>query len=500
MISAVPESAGLVPPFPLVGVGVRGRELDTVVRFVGSLSPTGTAILLQQAMACADAAVLEAALATATSLPVRRARDGEQLTPNVVFVLPPGCAIVLSDGVIRIARDDASPAEVLDALFCALAEERGARSIGILMRPHRSAGFRGLRAIRDAGGATYVERTPWCTARPDVRVTGGYAHLYLSAAEIARALPRAWDGDHAEDATVAEDAARWSMRDETLAQLLAEMRLLHGLPYRREVVDGQVAHRMHHRGVATLGEYARLLTDSSAERDELLRAILIGSTSFFRDAEVFEALHRSTLPSLLARMPRLDGHRRELRVWVAGCSTGEEAYSYAILLSEVLRERGEPAAFRIFASDLRRDAIEQARAGVYPREALSMLTAAQIDRYFVERSEGLTVEPLLRSKVFFCHHDLMTDPAFAHLDILSCRNLFVYYDVPAQRRALLRFHYALRPQGLLVLGGSESPRAASALFQPLDYLHRVYLRRQVAVPFQESLRAWEPPPFRIGRS
>jgi len=489
MTCAVPEHEASATSCPLVGVGIDGRALDHAVRFVEALRPSGMTFLLRYGRSSVDTAELARALDGVSVMPVCPAVDGERLAPDTLYLLPPMRVLSISGDQLRLLHEAETPAAALESLFGAIAAARRGRSIGVLLAPFRSVEMRSLGAIQEVGGATFVERPQTRAEQRHVPVIAGYAHLWLRPEEIARALPTAWA-----EALAPEEAGRTS-REEVLTDLLEEMQIVHRIQYRPEVVEGQVATRMQVRKVSSESEYMRLLAGSSAEREELLRGILVGSTSFFRDPTLFEALRETILPPLLGT----GNERRELRLWVAGCSTGEEAYSYAILLDELMRARGEVPSFRILATDLRREAIDVARAAVYQPYALAPLTSAQLERYFVEGPYGRTVAPWLRSKVFFRHHDLMTDPAFAQLDLVSCRNLLVYYDRAAQRRALMRFHYALRPQGLLVLGSSESPRAAPSLYAPLDYQNRVYTRRQVSLSDQERLRAWLPPTDRVGQ-
>jgi two-component system CheB/CheR fusion protein len=245
--------------------------------------------------------------------------------------------------------------------------------------------------------------------------------------------------------------------------------------YKQPTLLRRLERRMHLHRMATLHDYAHLLRHSSQEAALLSKELLIGVTTFFRDTPVWQALRDTVLPRLLA--DHADGD--VLRAWVAGCSTGEEAYSLAMAFREVVEATPDRArcTLQIFATDLSQDAIDRARSGVFPPSVADALSAARLARHFVQQDGGYRIAPSLRDSIVFALHDLTADPPFSRLDLLSCRNLLMHFSAPLQQRILPLFHYSLRPGGVLLLGTSESVDDQPHRFEPLDDEQRLYRRR-----------------------
>ncbi|MET0340794.1 MAG: CheR family methyltransferase [Polyangiales bacterium] len=244
--------------------------------------------------------------------------------------------------------------------------------------------------------------------------------------------------------------------------------------HRALLVARQVRERTRARGLQALGEYRSLLEAAPEERRILRDALLIGSTCFFRDEEVFAALSAGALDGLGR------GHGHPLKVWVPGCSTGEEVYSLAMILREQLDGRDDGRALRIFATDLRGSAVVRGRRGEYALRGCERIATHRLEAFFQRTSKGYRARYCLRDPTVWARHDLTCDPPLSAMDLVSCRNVLQYFDVPAQARILMRLHHALRPGGLLLLGAAESTRAAPALFQPVAPCIRLYARSRAA--------------------
>ena len=269
---------------------------------------------------------------------------------------------------------------------------------------------------------------------------------------------------------------RCDIPDGELSSLIESLRRLHAVDFaghKQQLLRTQIAARMAARGLSSTSEYLELMETSAQERATLLQALLIGSTSFFRDPEVFAAIRAQVLPRIVNA-----SHRAALRVWVPGCSTGEEAYSLAMLLLEYLDEAGDVRPLRVFASDVHDRALAHARRGMYSASAMADLSEHRRERFFSGCADGsFVVKRGLRDAVLFARHDLLVTPPFAHIDLVSCRNLFIYLEPQAQRLGLSRLHYALTGQGVLVLGAAESVLHGEAMFGPLSGPHRLYVKR-----------------------
>jgi two-component system CheB/CheR fusion protein len=276
------------------------------------------------------------------------------------------------------------------------------------------------------------------------------------------------------EAVVASD--RCDIPDGELSSVIDRLRRVHAVDFaghKQRLLRTQIAARMATRCLSSTSEYVELLEASVQERAALLEGLLIGSTSFFRDPDVFAAIRAQVLPRIVD-----PNHRATLRVWVPGCSTGEEAYSLGMLLWEYLDEAGDARPLRVFATDVHDGALACGRRGVYGASAMAGLSEHRRERFFEVRSDGsFVVKRRLRDAVLFARHDLLVSPPYAHIDLVSCRNLFIYLEPHAQRLGLSRLHYALTGQGVLVLGAAESVLHGEAMFGPLGGPHRLYVKK-----------------------
>jgi two-component system CheB/CheR fusion protein len=258
--------------------------------------------------------------------------------------------------------------------------------------------------------------------------------------------------------------------------------------YKPATIERRATRRMERLGLRDLGQYARRLEHDPAELQALFRDVLILVTRFFRDPEAFEALRDRVLPALLAR----HGIDDPIRVWSAGCSTGEEAYSIAILLLEYVRKHGIESPITVFATDVGETALEQARRGVYPPSIAAAVSASRLDHFFTRSDRGYVISKAVRELCIFARHDVTRDPPYSNLDLVLCRNVLIYMDTLLQRDVLARLHYALKPEGALMLGAAETIAGHSPLFRAVDRRHCLYVKEAAPVPAASPLPV-EPP-------
>ena len=403
-----------------------------------------------------------------TPLTVMSAVDGIRVAAHHIYVIPPGATMSLDDGKIRLTQREGDL--VIDALFRSLAAERGERAIGIVLSGTGTDGTRGLRAIRLAHGVTLAQdATAKQRGMPGSAIGAGVVDHVLAPEDMPAAVRKHLDHKASTPPSSRQPSpAFW----EILAILKA--RTGHDFAhYKRTTIVRRCERRLAKHHLRRLEDYAELLRDSSDEPQALLQELLISVTSFFRDPESFEALR----PWLEERL-RSNPAGEPFRVWVPACSTGQEAYSIAMLLQEVAGELDVPAHFAIFATDIDERAIELARVGCYPESITRDVTRGRLRRFFTPHDDGgYRVTKALREMLVFASQSVIRDPPFSRLDLLSCRNLLIYLDAEMQRSLLRMFHYGLRPGGLLVLGASETIGRANDLFEPLVHKWKLFRRQ-----------------------
>ena len=424
-----------------------------------------------------------------TPMPVRDVEDGDEIRPNTVYIPPPHTTTVYKDGYLNVVRPpEEAPREFrpIDGFFDTLAAGLGENAVGIVLSGTGSDGALGLKAIRACGGLTIAqsfddgqsEQMEHFDAMPAGAIATGAVDLVAAVHDMPRHLVRLLasklEAPAHEDTSEAATAA---LRLRICAVL--RQRIGHDFAnYKEKTFLRRVHRRMQVREVASLSHYAALLDEDPHEALMLFRDLLIRVTSFFRDGEAFEVIERVVVPRLFA------GRHADqtVRVWVPGCSTGEEAYSLAILLREHMDTmRGAPRV-QIFATDIDEPAIGTARLGRYPSVLLDGMSLNRRERFFRQSDTGYMVAKEIRDICTFSAHSLVRDPPFSRMDLVSCRNLLIYLDAELQAKVVPSFHYSLSPDGILILGISESTARHDDLFEPLDKPARIFLRRNVRSP------------------
>ncbi len=419
-----------------------------------------------------------------TGMPVVEATDGMRLAPNHVYLSTPGRTLAMLQGVLHVMDHDSDGRVALpiDYFFRSLAEDQGDRAIGVVLSGTGTDGTLGLKAIKAHAGMTMAQEAQSAkyAGMPESAIRSGAVDYVRPAGSMVEQIRTFLTG------VASRDAQRLAGESPALGRIFVALRDRTGHDFsvhKASTSRRRIERRMNVHQIETIEEYLRYLQINPQEVDALFRELLIGVTSFFRDPAAFDSLAASGLPKLLDSRP--DG--TDVRVWVPGCSTGEEAYSIAILLREYLGAQERSLRVQIFATDLDLAAIETARAGVYPSGIVTDVTPERLRRWFVQEDGHYRVKKDIRDLVIFAPHDLLTDPPFTKLDLLSCRNLLIYLESRAQRRLMPLFHYALRPAGLLFLGAAESIDRHEDLFSTVDrkwkIFRRVNARRQVLEEF-----------------
>ncbi len=481
---------------PVVGVGASAGGLEAVSALLAAMpSDGGLAIVVIQHLDPANRSLLVELLARQTAMPVQQAADGMTVQADHVYVIPPGRYLAIVNGQLQLS---VAPAHSLplsvDFFLRSLAGDRTSRAIGIVLSGTGSDGTLGLKAIREAGGLTLVQDPDDAAydGMPRSAIEAGAADYILPARDMPAAMLRYAARDYARNGDTSATEAGGEDTEARAAQIVDALRAATGEDfalYRSGTLLRRVARRMALTGTDDFTTYLARLRNDAAEAGALAKDLLINVTSVFRDRAAFAFLAEQVLPSLVAR----HGDDQPIRVWSAGCATGEEAYSLAILLLEQVASAGKRTRVQVFATDIDAEALEVARAGVYPDSIEADLSAERLERFFTRTDHHYTVANVLRKTIVFARHNLLRDAPFSRLDMVSCRNLLIYLRPEAQQRALSLFHFALHDHGILFLGSAESLGEATNLFDPIDRTHRIFqVVRQLHHPRMGHPTLWRP--------
>ena len=485
--------------FPIVGIGCSAGGLEALEKFFSHVPPGGgMAYVIVQHLAPDHVSALPELIARFTPMTVVEATDGMSVQPDRVYVIPPSRDLSLLHGRLRLFEPVAPRGLRLpiDFFLRALAEDRREHAIGVLLSGMGSDGAFGLAAIKEKGGLTLAQDpvSAQADSMPRSAIKAGVVDIVVAAeslpARIVDFLRRAANPASAGSSVAASVVS-------ALDKIVILLRDRSGNDfslYKTNSLHRRVERRMAVHQIASIDEYARQLRGNNQELDLLFKELLIGVTSFFRDHEAWDYLRAEALPALLARYPA----GKALRAWVSACSTGEEAYSLAIVFKEALA-RARPAArftLQIYATDLDPDAIDNARKGLYPENIAADVSAERLEQFFVsDTGSSWRVAKDIREMVVFATQNVVSDPPFTKLDILACRNLLIYFGPELQKKVLALFHYALAPGGLMLLGSAETVGHVGHLFAPLNNKARVYQRldRNASQGQLELPRAKQPP-------
>jgi chemotaxis methyl-accepting protein methylase/signal transduction histidine kinase/chemotaxis response regulator CheB len=469
--------------FPIVGVGASAGGLEAFKELLKQLpAQSGMAFVLIQHLDPTHTSFLREALAKATTMAIIQPADGTAVEPNHVYVIPPDADITMAAGRLALSprtADGPRPHLPIDLFFRSLAAERGSHAIGVVLSGNASDGTEGLRAIKAENGIALAQepKSAKFGEMPRSAIDAGVVDAALPIPALAEELVRLSRHPYLTVRGVPQESPPSGEEAEAVSRILTIVRSTLGVDfaeYKGPTFQRRLARRMALRRAGGPREYLTLLEREPQEIRALYEDILIHVTSFFRDPEVFAALEAQILPAIVEQ--KQSG--APIRVWVAGCSTGEEVYSIGISLLDVLGDATNPV--QIFGSDLSEATIAKARAGVYPDAALRDVSDERRKRYFVKTDRGYRINKTVRDLCVFVQHDLARDAPFSKLDLVSCRNVLIYFDPVLQRRILPTFHYALNQPGYLLLGRTESIAGFGHWFSPVDKGNRIFARTAVA--------------------
>jgi two-component system CheB/CheR fusion protein len=474
--------------FPVVGVGASAGGLAALARFLEAMpSEPGMAIVIVMHLSPRHDSIVDRILQRSTRMPVTQVLEALPLQKNHVYVISPRKALSMNDGYLRLLDMERPRGKhvSIDFFFRTLAEVHRERAFAVVLSGTGSDGSVGIARIRERGGITLVQHPEDAEydQMPLAAIATGAVDVILPVAELPEriiamardasqiVLPEAATLDdifETGESTLESEARE---HEDALRDIMLILRAKTGhdfRAYKRATVLRRIERRMQVNGLRTLEGYRDFLHDHAYERPALLKDMLISVTNFFRDRESFDVLEREVIPQLFEQ----GSQDTRVRAWSAGCATGEEAYSLAMLLTEAAAP--VLASVQVFATDIDDDAIAHARRGSYSSAATADIAPGRVARFLSREGDGYRVQKSLREKVLFARHNVLQDPPFSKLDLIVCRNLLIYLNRDVQSHALEMFHFALRPGGYLFLGSSESAEVVSKYFTPVDKKHRIY--------------------------
>jgi two-component system CheB/CheR fusion protein len=453
--------------FPIIGMGASAGGLEAFEKFFLNVPPdNGMAFVLVSHLDPSHVSILTEILQRTTAMPVVEVQDQMAVAPNSVYVIPPNRDMSIFHGVLQLSVPEKPRGQrmPIDAFLRSLADDQGENAIGIILSGTGTDGTLGLRAILGGGGVSLVQEpaTAKYDGMPISAIQAGFATHVLPVEKMPQVL---LTGIHS--STVRQETPRAPTVVSGINRILMLLRSGTGHDfsfYKKSTIGRRIERRMLQHNIENTETYARYLKENPAEVKLLFKELLINVTSFFRDAEAFASLKSEILPLLFEGKPE----DYVLRVWVAGCATGEEAYSIAMLLREFMEETRQELKIQIYSTDLDDSAINVARAGIYPPNIAQDIDPERLRRFFVKVEAGYRVKKDIREMVVFATQNVIKDPPFTRLDLLSCRNVMIYLEPELQNRLIPAFHYALKPGGVLFLSPSESIGHYTDLFAPLN--------------------------------
>jgi two-component system CheB/CheR fusion protein len=465
--------------FPIVGIGASAGGLEALEELLKSLpADSGMAFIVIQHLDPSHKGMMPELLQRATPMQVTQAKNRMKVMPNCIYVIPPNKDLSILHGRLQLLEPVATRGLHLpiDFFFRALAEDRRERSIGVILSGMGSDGTLGLRAIKEKAGLVVVQDpgSAKFDSMPKSAIDAGLADIIATPQEIpGHIIDFMRHAPHVRAAYMAER----DIQKGALEQIFILLRARTGhdfSQYKKSTVYRRIERRMGLHQLKKIAAYVRYLRENPQEAELLFKELLIGVTSFFRDPDAWQHLKDNVLPELLAA----NKNGKPMRAWVVGCSTGEEAYSLAMLFREAVEQIGPRAraTLQIFGTDLDADAIEIARQGFYPANIAADVSAERLKRFFVEDGTGYRVGKEIREMVVFAPQNVIMDPPFTKLEILCCRNLLIYLSNELQKRLLPLFHYCLNPGGVLFLGSAETIGGFTGMFRVLDSKSRLYRR------------------------
>ncbi len=462
----------MATPSYYVGIGASAGGLEAIEHFFRNMPRvSGMAFIIIQHLSPDYKSLMVELLSKKTPIPVHRAEDGMEVEADTIYLIPPKKNLYIFHGRLVLNEQETRGINLpIDIFLRSLAEDQGEKAVAVILSGTGSDGMRGVRAIKEHGGMVMVqdEASAKFDGMPKAAISTGLADFILPPEDMAAQLlafakrqPLLMESGH-------EDVPEKSGIIKLFALIKNKTKVDFSY-YKPSTVNRRIERRMTVTQVASLEEYIDYVQSHPAEIGALYKELLIGVTSFFRDAEAFEYLAQNCLPPLLQGISG-----REVRFWVAGCSSGEEAYSLAILAREYMEEYNDRKQIKIFATDLDQNAIQIAASGSYPESIAADVNPTLLTKYFHKNGDSFQVARSIREMVVFARHNLISDPPFTNIDLISCRNLLIYLQPAIQRKVFEFFNFSLNPGGILFLGSSETVGEASVFFEPVHHKHKIF--------------------------
>jgi len=469
-------------PAYYVGIGASAGGLEAIEMFFSHMpSQSGLAFIVIQHLSPDYKSMMKELLSKKTHMPVHRAEDGMSVAPNNVYLIPPKKNLTIFHGKLLLKDQDAIRGINLpiDIFLQSLAEDQGERAIAIILSGTGSDGTRGVRSIKEFGGMVMVQsqESAKFDGMPRAAISTGVADFIQTPDQMPDQLMSFVAFPHLSR----EKRSEKLLNDEDgMTRIFAELREKTKVDftyYKPSTITRRIERRMTVNRMDDFGDYVRYLQSYPGEVMTLYRELLIGVTSFFRDPEAMSELADHCIPDLLASVKN-----REIRFWIAGCSTGEEPYTIAILAKEAMEKMKISRDIKLFATDIDRDAILTASQGIYPESIAADLTPDLLAKYFYRKEENFQIARHVREMVVFAQHNLVRDPPFTNIDLVSCRNLLIYLQPILQQKAMKMFNFSLNSNGLLFLGTSETVGDMSDCFETVHQKHKIYRSRGKVLP------------------
>jgi two-component system CheB/CheR fusion protein len=462
------------PDFPIVGIGASAGGIEAFTALLKNLSEApGLSFVFVLHQDPKHTSNLAQIVARATQMPAEVVQPGTAARKNHVYIAPADAEVSIVNGVLHLHERPTGAPSVIDGFLRSLAQDQGSRAISVILSGSGTDGAVGTKAIKAEDGITFAQdATAKVDSMPRSAAAAGLIDFVLSPKEIANELMRIAQHDYV------GGGSKGRLPEEDLLKLFALIQSKHDIDFRHYkpgTVERRIRRRMSLHRVNTLAQYLPLIRQNPSEAEQLYADILIRVTGFFRDPQVFESLHKEVFPQIL-RNRRDD---ETVRVWVPGCATGEEVYSIAIAMLETISGSGYSCPAQIFGTDVSELAIDRARAATYPESVTSEVSPERLRRFFNPANGGYRVSKAVRDCCIFARQNVTTDPPFSKLDLISCRNVMIYFGSVLQKQVVSIFHYALRPGGFLLLGSAETIGSFGELFEMVDRKNKIYRKKTI---------------------
>jgi two-component system CheB/CheR fusion protein len=476
------STAAAAASFPIVAIGASAGGLEAFSNLLRALPPDpGMALVFIPHLDPTHESAMVELLSRTTRLHVSQAEEGMRVERNSLYVLPPNWEMVIRGGILHLVKREPGHGHhmPIDNFFCSLAKDQASNAIGIILSGTANDGTIGLTAIKRHGGITFAQNLESAKydGMPNSAVRAGVVDFVLPPDRIAQELVHLYQ--EPKDGLPSESFDGKDCQLKEIFRLLKSFSKVDFVDYKVATIDRRILRRMNINQLTDLSDYVKLLRSDAQEVEALYRDVLINVTSFFRNPEVFESLRDVVYPKILAE----HSSSEPVRVWVPGCATGEETYSHAILLVEMLSELRTDIPIQIFGTDLSENAIQRARSGLYKENIATEISEVRLRRFFHRAPAGYQISKSIRDVCVFARQNVFSDPPFSRMDLISCRNVLIYLSSSLQKKVIPIFHYALKEGGFLLVGNSEGLLGAGAeIFNLVDRKSKIYQKKAVPSP------------------